>query len=82
MMATETKGVTMQYAKEFDIYSFEWWAGAMQRLENATPDQREEVSERIEEVFYDVNPTETDINDYVWFECDDIFFDEGDEDDE
>ena len=69
----------MQYLVEFEPCSFEFWAGARGRMNDATDEQREAVYERIESTFDYCNgdlPTETDINDLVWFECDDIFFPE------
>ena len=75
----------MFYKVEFDINKFEFWAGAKDRIDNATDEQIEKVEERIKEYFdgcEDIEniPSETTINDIVWFECDDIFFpDEEDE---
>lgn len=69
----------MQYTREFDIYTFPFWSGARDRMLSATPEQREAVAERLESWFTEGDiPTETEINDIVWFECDDIF--DGDED--
>lgn len=59
---------------------FEFWSGAKDRMDDATDDQRKQVFERISEYVSDLwsniheNPTETEINDLVWFECDDIFY--------
>lgn len=74
----------MYYRTEFDIYKFPFWSGAYSRMQDATSDQIEQVKERIEEYFgYDEEaPTDTEINDLVWFECDDIFFPEESEEDE
>lgn len=71
----------MRYVVEFELCNFEFWAGAKERMKDATDEQREAVYERIESTFECCNelPTETDINDLVWFECDDIFFPEEDE---
>ena len=66
----------MQYKCEFDAYIFTFWSGAADRWDNATDEQREQVVDRLEEYFCDETPTETQINDIVWFECDDIFFNE------
>nr|DAL21718.1 MAG TPA_asm: Pyridoxine 5'-phosphate oxidase C-terminal dimerization region [Caudoviricetes sp.] len=64
----------MRYFVEQDANRFEFWSGAAHRMADATDAQREAVYERLEE-FADgsVELSETDINDYVWFECDDIF---------
>lgn len=73
---------TITYKVTQDLDNFEFWVGARDRMNDATDEQREQVFERIvEELEYNEDATETDINDLVWFECDDIFFpeDEGEE---
>lgn len=74
----------MYYKADFNIDTFQFWGGAKSRMEDATYDQRRAVADRIEECFsYDDNiPTDTDINDLVWFECDDIFYPEEEEEEE
>lgn len=69
----------MKYMVECDAEDFEFWGGAADRMADATDAQKAAVYERIEE-YTDggAEVTETDINDFVWFECDDIF----DEDEE
>ena len=68
----------MMYKNEFDIDTFKFWAGANDRMNDATDDQREAVDERLQELFEDSGdiPTATEINDVVWFECNDIFYPE------
>lgn len=67
----------MYYKIDFNIDTFQFWCGAKSRMDDATDDQRRAVADRIEECFsYDNIPTDTDINDLVWFECDDIFYPE------
>lgn len=63
---------------ECDLNRFKFWSGAEQRMNEATEDQKQQVYDRIEEwAACESEPvTETWINDVVWFECDDIFFDE------
>lgn len=73
---------TITYKVTQDLDNFEFWAGARDRMNDATNEQREQVFERIvEELEHNEDATETDINNLVWFECDDIFFpeDEGEE---
>ena len=74
----------MFYKVDFDIRTFKFWAGAKDRMDDATDEQIKKVEQRIFE-FYDCGgfiPTETQINDLVWFDCDDIFYPEDyDEDD-
>ena len=62
----------MYYAVEFDINSFEFWSGAVSRIENIRElDKLDELEALIVEVFSgSENVTETDINDFVWFEDD------------
>lgn len=73
----------MYYKIDFDIDTFQFWCGAKSRMDDATDDQRRAVADRIEECFsYDNIPTDTDINDLVLFECDDIFFPEEEEEEE
>lgn len=62
------------YKKNFDFDMFQFWGGALDRIKDATQEQREEVKQRLFDCFFDEEPTETQINDFVWFECDDIFF--------
>lgn len=70
------------YKTNFDFDSFEFWSGAANRLNNATEEQRDAVKERLEEFFDGEIPTDGQINDVVWFMCDDIFFPETEEDEE
>ena len=74
----------MYYKVEFDINRFKFWSGAKDRMDDATEEQRRQVEERINDVFaLGEMPTDDDINDFVWFECDDIFYpEEEDEEDE
>lgn len=57
----------MTYKVEFDVNTFEWWSGArdtIKDIENAG--KMDELQSHLEEVFADSDPTDTDINDYVW----------------
>lgn len=65
--------------REVDPEDFEFWGGAKARVDDATEWQRQLVFARLEDVFVDDFPTETDVNDYVWFELDDIFYPEEEE---
>ena len=68
---------------EIHPWEFDFWGGALNRMEEATQYQRDRVYDRIEEAFaFDNYVNETAINDFVWFECDDIFFEDEDEDEE
>lgn len=65
--------------REMDPEDFEFWGRAKARMDDATEEQRQLVYARIEDAFVDDFPTETDVNDFVWFECDDILFPEEEE---
>lgn len=66
---------------EIHPWEFDFWGGALNLMEDATEDQRDMVYERIEEVFGYLNYVdETILNDFVWSECDDIFFGDEEED--
>lgn len=64
----------MQYKVDFDINQFQFWSGAKDRIEGLDSDTLERLGQHIEEVFgFDEElPTDTAINDYVWFEWDSI----------
>lgn len=60
----------------------ESWGGAKDRISSATEEQIEQVAETLKELFGDEYITETTINDFVWFDCDNIFEDDEDEEDD
>ncbi|MBP5456006.1 MAG: hypothetical protein J6Y37_05865 [Paludibacteraceae bacterium] len=64
----------MYYQTEFSVDNFPWWSGARTRVESLKPDQRRWLSDYIEEYFNSCEkvPTDTAINDFVWFDCDDF----------
>ena len=76
----------ISYTTTRNLRYFEFWAGAKARMDDATDEQRQAVYDRIKwycESFGLCNgdhPSETDINDLVWFDCDDIFFPDESED--
>lgn len=62
----------MKYAVDFDINTFEFWSGARQVVEQLRKeDLLEDASVLIETAFEGETPTETQINDYVWFYLED-----------
>ena len=69
----------MKYYIEQEADEFEFWGGALERMNEATPEQQREIFERLEEYFRDGEYSQTDINDFVWFECDDIFLNNDEE---
>ena len=62
----------MYYKVEFDIYSFEFWSGALDVIDRVRElGKLDELESLIIDVFSDSdNVSETDINDFVWFEDD------------
>lgn len=62
----------MYYGVEFDIYNFEFWSGAKDRVEEVRElGMLGELEDLIIDVFSDSEDiTATDINDFVWFEDD------------
>lgn len=62
----------MYYAVEFSIDSFEFWSGAVDVIDRVKElGKLDELESLIIDVFSDSeNVTETDINDFVWFEDD------------
>ena len=60
----------LYYKVEFDIYSFEFWSGAVDVIDHVRElDMLDELESLIIDVFSDSeNVSETDINDFVWFE--------------
>lgn len=62
----------MYYGVEFSIDSFEFWSGAVDVIDRVKElGKLDELESLIIDVFSDSeNVTETDINDFVWFEDD------------
>lgn len=65
--------------REVDPEEFEFWGGAKARMNDATEEQRQLVCARLEETFVNEIPTYGEVNDFVWFKCNDIFYPEDDE---
>ena len=69
----------MQYKVNFDIENFEFWSGAKDVFERCVQEDKVEELERlIEDVFCDSEPSDVDINDFVWFDAADIIFENDD----
>ena len=65
--------VIKEYGNYYDLKDNSW-SGALDTLkdiENA--DKEEELMQLLEEVFADRTPTETEVNDFLWFERDFIY---------
>lgn len=66
----------MKYTNEFDINTFEFWSGAKDTIADIQrAGKMEELGALIEDTFScdEEPPTETAINDFVWFERDFIY---------
>ena len=62
--------------KEYDFEELykDSWSGAINTLDTIMEnDMENELMEHIEDIFSDQIPTETEVNDYLWFESDYIF---------
>lgn len=64
----------MKIYKEVDCSSFEFWSGAVDTVNLLTSRELERVWEELENCWVENNemPSETDINDFFWFETDTI----------
>ena len=72
----------MQYKVDFDIENFEFWSGAKDVFDRCVQEDKLEDLERlIEDTFYGSVPSETEINDFVWFDAADLIFENDDCDD-
>ena len=60
----------MKYIVEESLSNFNAWSGGKDTKDELTEDQLEQVEEFIDEIFIDDIPTETQINDILWFERD------------
>lgn len=50
------------------------WSGALDTLKDIEEaDKEDELMYLLEEIFTDTIPTETEVNDFLWFERDDIY---------
>lgn len=58
------------------------WSGARQKWDGATDAQKEAVWDSVEAAFGDETPEMVELNDFIWYDCDEIFFPEEEEKDE
>lgn len=50
------------------------WSGALDTLKDIEEaDKEDELMYLLEDIFYDTTPTETEVNDFLWFERDSIY---------
>lgn len=63
----------MKYIVEESLINFNAWSGGKDTKDELTEEQLSQVEDFIEELYHDDNPpTDTDINDILWFERDAI----------
>ena len=62
----------MKYVVEENLSNFNAWSGGADTVAELTDDQLDQVEELIEELFPCELPTDTEINDFLWFERDTI----------
>lgn len=63
----------MRYVVECDLRSFNAWAGAIDTLNTLIQyGDVDQVENYLNDVFCDEDPTDTEINDFLWFETDAI----------
>lgn len=59
--------------KEYDsIINFEFWSGAETQFSEMTEDEINYLDEYLEEISCDGELTETEVNDLIWFESEEI----------
>jgi hypothetical protein len=64
----------MKVYTDFDIRNFEPWSGAVDTYEKiADEDKLDELETLLEEIFFESEATETDINDLLWFDDEWLF---------
>lgn len=63
----------MTVTKEVNAYNFEFWSGGKDTAEELTLSEIETVFDYLENLYWEDDiPTETDVNDFFWFERDEI----------
>ena len=66
----------MKIMKEYDFEELykDSWSGAINTQDTILKnDMENELMEHLEDIFSDQIPTETEVNDYLWFESDYIY---------
>tara|TARA_Y100001938_G_C7782625_1_gene278651 strand:+ start:35 stop:253 length:219 start_codon:yes stop_codon:yes gene_type:complete len=64
----------MKYTQETSMNNFNAWSGAKDTLQTIREHNKiEDLEYLMEELFQETTPTETEINDFLWFEDEYIF---------
>lgn len=61
----------MKIYMEQKLRDFEFWAGARDTIKYLTPEELDKVEEYLDEISPE-GMSETEVNDFVWFDCDTI----------
>lgn len=67
---TPKTSITMQYTKEESLRNFQFWSGAADRVKDLTNEDLDTIEAALEDSFGDRTPSETEINDILWFDSD------------
>ena len=61
----------MKFTQEIELEKFEAWSEARETLNRLIKlDKCQEIEQHLEDLYCDSIPTETDINNFLWFETD------------
>ena len=63
------RGITMKLYKDESISGFEFWSGAKDTVKYLTDDEMDTIESILEEQYPD-GMSETELNDFFWFEDD------------
>lgn len=58
----------MKIYTEISLRNFEFWAGARDFAQKLTDNELDQIECALEETYCEDTPSETDINDFFWFE--------------
>lgn len=62
----------MKYVCEDSLNSFKFWSGGKDTADTLSYEELETLDSLLEDVYCDELPTDTEINDFFWFERDTI----------
>lgn len=62
----------MKYYVEKSLKDFEFWSGAKDTIKYLTDSEMDTIESILEDLYFDGGMSETDINDFFWFEEDTI----------
>lgn len=60
----------MNIKQEISLRNFEFWSGGKDRADNCTVEDLDSIEEFLEEIEPEEGWTDTDINDFFWFDFD------------